>query len=180
MRRFTVHLLCLAAVAALTLGCGPKADTKQPDADHDHAHDHAEEGPHHGHLIELGGGAYHAEWKHEHDTHTTTIYVLDGKAKNAVPVAAPDLTLNIVLAGQPAQYTLTAAPQETDPAGQASRFVLTDEALCDALDTAGVTGRLSIDIDGKSYSGELEHHDHHGDEHTEADHDEKHAGDHQP
>lgn len=128
-----------------------------------HAHEgaaHAEEGPHHGHLIELGKEEYHAELTHDEASKTVTVYLLDGAAKSAVPIADAEITMNLVVAEKPAQFKLTAKPQEGDPEGQASRFSLTDETLLEALEAPKTTGRLNLTIKGKEFVGTVEHHDH--------------------
>ncbi len=159
------RLVALTALGAASLssGCGgstpPPASNAKPDA-HDHAHDHADEGPHGGHLIELGKGDYHAELHHDDATHTVTIYLLDEKAKGPVAIADAELTLNVVAGGKPQQFKLAAAPQPGDPEGQASAFAITDEQALAAVEADGATGRLTVTIEGKTYNGNLEHHEH--------------------
>ena len=179
--------LALAAASAMWVGC---ADTHKPNSTnkpapskgeyyegdgHDHGqekdehaeHAHPSEGPHHGHLIELGKEEYHAELTHDEATKTVTVYVLDGKtAKLAVPIEEQEITLNITVDGKPSQFKLSAAPQEGDPEGTASRYSLADEALLEALESPKATGRLSLNIKGKPYSGNVEHQEH--DEHEHA------------
>lgn len=161
---------------ALTLGCGtnpppkeaPKPSPSAPGHEegdgHDHkegeAHAHPTEGPHHGHLIELGKEEYHAELTHDDATHTVTIYILDSAAKVAVPIEEKEVTLNIVVDKKPSQFKLAATPQDGDPEGQSSRFALADEGLHESLESEKVTGRLSLSIKGKPYSGSAEHHEH--------------------
>lgn len=162
----TVCLLC-CSLAGCTGGtpptvAPPAATTSQShDHDHDHDHDHPSEGPHHGDLIELGNGKYHAEIAHAADQ-PVTVYILDGKAQQAVPIAATEITLNVVLAGNAAQHVLAAAPQAEDPQGMSSRFVSEEPDVAAALSAKGSTVRLSISIDGKAYTGKLDHHDHAG------------------
>lgn len=161
------RFLALTALGAVSLiwGCGgstpPAANNAKPDA-HDHAHeyDHADEGPHGGHLIELGKGDYHAELHHDDATHTVTIYLLDEKAKGSVAITDAELTLNVIADGKPQQFKLVAAPQPGDPEGQASAFAITDEQALAAVEADGATGRLTVTIEGKTYSGKLDHHTH--------------------
>ena len=61
---------------------------------------------------------------------------------------------------KPLQAKLAAAPQEGDPAGQASRFSITDEKVLEALEAPKTTGRLNVTIVGKAYTGSVEHHEH--------------------
>jgi len=114
-----------AFVAAIGLaGCtgetkeAPKAEGEHHEGDgHDHGHEHghATEGPHHGHLIELGNDEYHAELTHDDATKTITIYLLGKDAVTPVAIADAELALNLVSAGKPLQVKLAAAPQASDP-----------------------------------------------------------------
>jgi len=139
------------------------------------AHDHAHAGPHGGDIIELGDEAYHAELVHENNV--VTVYLLDGQLKNAVPIEAKSLVLNLQVDGAPKQFKLAAAPQDDDPEGKCSRFELTDRALVDLLtDEEELTGRLNVTIEGTQYVGDIHHHGHeeghdHGDQEHEAGHD---------
>jgi hypothetical protein len=160
------------------LGCEkPGAQAPAPEASgehqhdeagHEHEHGHATEGPHHGHLIELGEEEYHAELLHDDATHTVTIYLLDSSAKQGVPISAESVTINLVASGKPQQFTLKAAPDSKDPAGQASRFELSDENLIEALEAESAKGRLNVTIGDKSFTGEIEHAAHGDHEHEEA------------
>jgi hypothetical protein len=149
-RRFEIlaATLCLAALA----GCQKPAPTT-PTAAHDHGH--AETGPHKGQLLELGEEEYHAELVHDDATYTIMIYVLDKAAKDAVPIDAKELPLNIVVDGNPIQFTLPAAPQPGDPAGKSSCFKLTNQQLCEAMDDPATTGRFNLTIGDKPYSAAL-------------------------
>ena len=189
--------LCVTAVLAVSvslLGCGSDstetptgktegsppplaADTDHDDhAGHDHGddagHEHPTKGPHGGHLIELGNEEYHAELLHDEKTHTVTVHLLDGAGKQPVAIPATELTLQLVQGGQFMKYALKAVQGPGDTAGAASRFEIVDAALCDALCHEDETGgRLQATINGKSYSGTIEHgshgdHDHEGDDHA--------------
>lgn len=167
MASMFTRFLALTTLGAVSLawGCGGSApaptNNAKPDThDHAHDHDHADEGPHGGHLIELGKGDYHAELHHDDATHTVTIYLLDEKAQGPVAIADAELTLNLVAGGKPQQFKLAAAPQSGDPEGQASAFAITDEQAHAAVEADGATGRLTVTIAGKTYSGKLEHHEH--------------------
>lgn len=137
------------------------AGTHNNPADHVHGeHDHPAEGPHHGDLVELGADEFHAEVLHGDDG-AVTVYILDGAAKAATPIDATEVTFNVVHNGQPEQFQLPADPDSTDPAGQSSRFSLTDAALAKHLSADGTTAKLSVTINGTSYSGLVEHHHDH-------------------
>lgn len=165
----------LIGVLALGLaGCGGASTavpTKSSGETAEHAHEHPVHGPHDGDLIELGNDEYHAEIVHEADG-KVSVYILDSSAKNAVPIDAPEVTLNIVHDGSPEQIPLAASPTETDPAGQSSRFVSADGHAGADLDHAGVQAKLAVMINGTSYQGVIAHdHDHAGHDHAGHDHD---------
>ncbi len=149
-------------------GCGTKQSSSLPPAPiqwdedgHDHAvHIHPTEGPHHGELIELGSGRYHAELVHDEKSHTVRIYILDIKARGSVPVAEQNLTINLVVHGKPVQFKLSAVPLDVDPAGHSSHFERTDQNLCDALHHAQTIGRFNVTIEGKTFVGQIENHAH--------------------
>jgi len=186
--RLFITLMGLGVCMVLS-GCGPQADH---DADHDHGaagehdHDHAgaegnvgehghepaEEGPHGGHLIELGEGEHHAELAHDEATHTVTVHLLDADGRTPVEADGPKITLQIFRQGQFVDYTLTAAEGEG-----ASTFSLVDEELCDTLLHADeIRGRLRVNIDGQEHTGMIDHHahDHEGHDHEGHDHEEHH------
>ncbi len=134
------------------------------DHDHDDGHDHPAEGPHHGDLVELGNEAYHAEIVHG-DGGEVTIYILDGAAKAAVPISALSVAINLTHEGEAEQFQLSAAPQDSDPAGKSSRFVLKDEHLAEDLDANGTTAKLVVTFDGQQFTGKIEHHHDHDHDH---------------
>lgn len=177
MKRYFT-LLTIGALLCWTVGCSkPAADAtaKKDTATHaddgkdkhehkdgdGHDHEHEEVGPHDGHLIELGAEEYHLELAHDDTDKTVTLYVLDGKAAKAVPIAEKELILNVVADGKPAQYKFPATPQKDEPAGQSSAFELKDGKLIDVLHAEGTTARVSLTINGKPYSGSLSHTHHH-------------------
>ncbi len=132
-----------------------------------HGHDHPSEGPHHGHLVELGGEEYHAEFVHDEQAGTITVYILDGAAKETVPIEAPEISINLKHDGQGEQFKLAASPDERDAEGKSSRFVSDDAELGEDLHREGAEAQLVLQIAGKAYRGKIEH-----------DHDHDHAHDH--
>lgn len=152
----------LAALSLSVAGCGKEPVAKKDDHKETDAHDHPSEGPHHGSLVELGSDEYHAEVVHDDKAHKVTIYLLDDKAKGAVPVAEKDLKINVVLAGAASQHVLPAVPLDGETDGKSSRFELADEKLCDALCAEGVDARLKVTIGGKPYDGKIGAHAHEG------------------
>ena len=120
----SMHSLGLAvtllAAATFLAGCGsnatgmaklvPAADAGHDDnCGHDHdghtdceqdAHDHSTEGPHGGHLVELGNEEYHAELLHDEAAHSVTVHLLDAAGKQPVAVPLPEVTLQLLRDGQ--------------------------------------------------------------------------------
>ena len=174
LRRNVLLSVTLTGACLLTgLGCTDNHGNAKPAPEGEHhegdGHDHGagahpEEGPHHGHLIELGKEEYHAELTHDDASKTVAIYLLDSAAKSAVPIADPEILLNLLVDGKPHQVKLVAEPQAGDPAGQSSKFSIVDEAVVESLEAPKTTGRLNVTINGKPYTGNVEHHNH--DEHA--------------
>lgn len=172
-----IEFACSLAISALLAisGCGKETPPAAPPAngadDHAHGdHDHSDEGPHHGQLIELGDEEYHAELTHDDQSHTVTIYLLDNNARKAVTTEEPEVTLNLVIDGEPAQFKLPAA---ADAETKGSQFSLVDQRLGKALDAGGVMVRLNVTIDDKPYAGSVEHVPHGDDHEDEHGHEEK-------
>ena len=155
----------------LVIGCGDGQKTG-PDSINpptEEVHNHPSEGPHHGSLIELGNEAYHGEFVHDEATGTVTIYLLDSTAKNAVPIEADSLLVNVSHDGQAKQYSLAATADTGDLAGKYSRFTSSDKELAEQLDLEDTTAQLVIEINGKQYRGEI-HHDHDHENRDDHDH----------
>jgi len=149
----------ILAMAFAVVGCNPaptpsKVTDKTTKVDETDEHEHGE-GPHKGTIIEFG--KYHAEFVVDHDKKQATVYILDGKVKDAVPIAVETLTLSIKT--PQFQTELKAVPQEGDPMGKSSRFVATHDNLGKVQEFEGT---VSGKIDGKPYVGDFkeEAHDH--------------------
>ncbi len=189
MQRFAkLAALLLMFWGAALLGCGQQTASNSTGGaasgdhhdhdhgDHDHAHhhhDHGAHGPNGGHLIELGGGKYHAEWVHDdladqENAKNVTVYILGEDAKTEKPIEAEYITINVTGGKEPKQYQLQAVNVQD---GKASQFALDDPALVVDLGMVGqgVEARLSVKIDGEPYNAKIEHdhsHDHdHGHAH---------------
>jgi hypothetical protein len=162
--------VCLVAVYGCSQGpvTGPGGEAT---AAAEHGHEH--EGPHGGHIIELGATDHHAELTHEEASHRIGIYILDGAAKTASPIAAESVTINVAEDGEPTAYVLPAVAQPGDFEGGASYFELVSEPLCKVIcgesEAETTTARISITIDGKPFIGIIETEPH------EHDHDHGHA-----
>jgi len=166
--------LSLVSLAGCTEPAGNAPATGNQQGEEGHAeHNHPSEGPHHGHLIELGDEAYHAELTHDDATGKVTVYLLAGDATTSVPIAAESVTINLMLERKPKQFTLLAVADEKDPAGQSSRFEVADEALHEALEAENAQGRLNVTIGGKDFVGTIEHAAHGEHEHEDEKHEHK-------
>ncbi len=171
-------LLSLLAVGLFVLaGCTGGDQVVSPDIEKGtegkyDAHAHGHHGPHDGDVIELGDEMYHAELVHAGDT--VTIYILDGEVKNAIPIDAEELMINLIADGKPKQFKLAAKPQEKDPEGKSSRFELVDGTLLHAIEEEGAKPRLSFNIGDKAINAEFALHGHgdhgHGDHDDHGDH----------
>lgn len=170
---FTTSLAATLLLIAVSGGCGSQQSDDRPstsgghDHDHDHAHGEEHQGPHGGHLIELGRNhEYHAELVDDEQAGTVTVYILD-KDLMELLIEQQAITLNLVVEGETKTFELTAA----DGSGaMASRFEAADKAVFEALHELEASGKLRVMINGSPYSGDIEHHDHHHDSHDE-DHD---------
>jgi hypothetical protein len=154
----------LLFVLALAAGCGEtppsKGTPKKPSKDDagekkGDGHEHGS-GPHGGAVGDWGGGKYHIEFTVKHPTKTARVYVLDGKAKNTVPIKAKDNQLLMTVKGVKTKdsfdVVLKADPQKDDPEGTASCFVATHEKFGVEQEFEGtVTGEFG----GKSYAGDF-------------------------
>jgi len=149
-------LVCGVLGFALVAGCGrPATQTKAPVNKDDHdEHDEHGPGPHKGTVIEFGG-KYHGEFTVDHATKTATVYILDVRVKNAVPVSAK--TADLTIKSPAFQVQMKASPQEGDPAGKASRFVAVHDNFGKEQEFEGTVG---VEIDGKPYAGDFKEEDH--------------------
>ncbi len=178
---FSIRALALAAVAMFVSGCSKPAASDTGTAGgaastaedghahtegdgHDHGggdhsgHDHSQEhqGPHNGHVIELGRNhMYHAEVVEDDAAAMVTVYILDKDMKE-LAIDQASIVMNLKVDGQGQSFELTAA------AGSASQFNAADKTLFEALHEHEATGKLRVTIDGSPFTGDVEHH-HHGD-----------------
>jgi hypothetical protein len=155
-----------AASLMLLAGCGGGETEEfkplpgnQPEVPAAPAHVH---GPHGGHLIELGNEEYHAELVFDAKSRKTTIYILDGAAKGPHPIDATEIELHLEADGGEVELMLQAAPEAADGEGKSSRFELAADQLPESIkDEEDFAGHLLLEIDGKSFSGDIKHdHDH--------------------
>lgn len=159
MRRICSVVTALS-ILVLAFGCGPKAPLQSP-VTTAHSHSHEALGPNGGHLLPLGDEEYHLEWKHDDDAELVTLFVLDGAAKELVPIEADSITISVKVE-ETTNYTLLAV----DPSGEpprSSQFQLKNAELIAMLGMAGqgAEPKVTVPIGGKEFVGVFEHHDHH-------------------
>ncbi len=152
-------LLVIAAISFA--GCsGQPAGLPETPPPTPEVHAHPSEGPHHGHLIELGAEEYHGELLHDDAAGTVTIYILDKLATTEVAVPQDAVTLNLMVNGAPQQFPMTAMnPVDS----KASHFQIVNKEALEALENGETKGRLNVTIEGKPYIGVIEHHEHEDD-----------------
>ena len=118
------------------------------------AHGHGA-GPHEGTVADWGGGKYHVEFAVDHDKQEGTVYILGADEKTPTPIDATEINLSIT--DPVMQVTLKATPQDSDPAGKASRFVGNHEKLGVVQEYAGTIAGV---IDGTPFSGDFKEEPH--------------------
>lgn len=159
-KKFCVGLGLLGMLMFVGVGCTPKP-VGQPSAgtsgtssvdDHDHAHDHGEEGAHGGHMLHLDPDGVHAEWSHDDDSKTVTVY-LDDLAKPASEVKF------VVKAGdtEAQEFPLT----KTEGSAGGGTWTLKSDALMTHMAMGDAAQVQLVVIDGdKQMSTKIEHTDH--------------------
>jgi len=171
--RVSCSLLGLAAAGVLLAGCGGgdqpedagRVEGGASPAGHAE-HEHPSQGPHGGDLFALGGHEYHAELLHDKDSGAVTVYLLDGDARETVAGDESEITMQLFLDGTYVRHTLSAGAEK-------GKYAIDDASLAKTLgDREELKGRLQVKIDGKSYTGQIEHaaHDHAGHDHDDHDH----------
>jgi hypothetical protein len=152
----------LMGIGLFTAGCSSKPAEQVAEAGHDE-HEHPTSGPHGGELIELGNEEYHAELVHKSEA---IVYLLDGSAKTAVSIDAPDVVLNLSHDGESEQFRLAASPDANDPQGKASKFTSNDGDLVADLNEGHAEVQLVVAVSGTQYRGTLAHdHEEEGHDH---------------
>jgi hypothetical protein len=171
IRRISPFVPFVVAGLMLPVGCQesapPKADPVSKGDDHDdHGHphhSHGKKGPHNGALVAIGEDAAHLEVVLDAETGKVTVYVLDGEAKNAVPIKAEKLELAFTKDHDhgegdkdkpaaeelPETATLTLTAVEPAADGSSSVYAGASEALRGADEFDAVL--TSISIAGKDY-----------------------------
>lgn len=85
-------------------------------------------------IVTLDKGRYSAEIFHDHESDEMAVYTFTPSCDEVAPIPASEIV--ITLANWPLKSAVAfhAAPQEKDPPGKSSKFVLcSSPSLCDAL-----------------------------------------------
>lgn len=140
-----VSLMLPVLLALWSCSDGKREEASKPDKPKAATHSH--EGPHGGHLLEVGDHIAHLEVMHDESAGKMTIYVLGADAKSALTgTNSPQIKLSTD--SGPKVLSTTAI------SGEAGAFTATNSALM----THAPEGRISIEIGGKTYNPALEHH----------------------
>jgi hypothetical protein len=154
----------LALSTVVTLGCGKDKIAEPKPAADKHEHAHAEEGPHGGHLIELGRDhKHHAEIVDHDETGRVEVYLLDHDMHD-VAVKAESLSFTIQVNGETLIFELTQL--DSAEAGDKTVFESTDRELLEALENPKATGKLRVTIDGAPFVGAIQGHAHGDEDHA--------------
>jgi hypothetical protein len=131
-------------------------------------HAHGDEGPHGGHLVELGEEEFHAEVVLDVKSKAVNVYILSSDPQKAAPVDAKEVVLELTIGGKTGPHVAKPSPQNDDPPGKSSRFILVDDPDVKAKinDEHELEGHVKVAINGKSYSGAITHEHGAHDEHA--------------
>ena len=134
---------------------------------HDHDHAHEELGPHDGHLLPLGDSGYQAEWTHDNEAGTISVYVLDSEKQPAAVASA--MMFQTLVGDEAKEYPLEA--QQANGEGLASEFTITNGELMTALKMAEQSAEMAqatlvANLQNGEFRKAIEVHDHdHGHAH---------------
>ncbi len=169
-------IMAFVAIAGLTLfsGCEPASTQTASTASAStesapsttkttaeaHNHSHGDEGEHGGHLVHLEPSGEHAEWSHDDEKGTVTVYMEEAVSEGA---KVDSVRIDLEVTGNPKKtYLLDSSSDEHKIAN--SVFTIKSPELVTALGVGeGVKATLVVTIDGKEQSCKLEHdhgHDH--------------------
>ncbi len=162
-------------VLALLLGfsgCNNKSDSEfksqEPGKTVAPAHLEHPHGPHDGHMADLGTDhTLMVEITYKADPREIAVYVVDhNDPKKAVALEAKSMTLE--LHGDKSPLTLSAEPQEGDPEGKASKFMVAGTAIPESVKSIeDIEGDLKVEVGGKMLEADFGHDDEHGEGHAE-------------
>jgi hypothetical protein len=150
--------VCLAFAAGCNSGSQAYHDVPKGARVKDQPHQH-EEGPHGGHLVELGEEEYHAEVVFDPKTAKVTVYLLDSTAKKPAPIDAKEIKVELTMGGQPKSLSAKAVADKGDPTNKSSRFEVADNSDIKAniKDEEDLKGSVTAPIGAKTYTGKIVH-----------------------
>lgn len=128
-----------------------------------HTHQHAVLGPHGGAVLEMGADEYHAELVINDKENVFTVFILDGQAKQEVPIDAAFLSVNLKAGDKPAQYRLLPVRSAGQTSGPTACYSLKSDSLVKSLHVHAANPRLSVRIGQKSYVARIVHSHAHND-----------------
>lgn len=176
-RRLLISTGSFLALLGLVMfqGCNQQGDTRTftegDNVTNTEPHDHHAHGPHGGHIVELGGEAYHAEVTLDVPTRKLTVYLLGKDAKTPLPVDAASLSVRLVVGGEKQEVVLSPTPQAGDGEGLSSVFAMSEGAVPESIhDAEDLEGEVVVSFGGTQYRGAITHdHGHdHGHDHDHA------------
>ena len=149
-----------------------KANSEAAGSEHHHT------APHGGHLIPLGDHEYNIELVFSAEPRELHAFILGGHATKKIGLDLESFDFDQEDSeGNEVEISLTANPQEGDAEGLASRYTAQGDAIPDSIkDLEDLSGHVHIEIDGKEYTGDLDHD--HGD-HGHDDHEGEEPGHHE-
>ncbi len=130
---------------------------------HKELHEH---GPHGGHVTDLGAGhQYRVELTYKKEPRTITVYVMEHDSDKAVALETQAMTLELEGEGKPQNVTLSAKPEDDDPADKSSRFAATGQEIPASIqDLEDIHGHLKVQVGEKTLEAEFGHdHEEHAD-----------------
>ena len=159
-----INLTLLVSFSLILAGCSEKTaeQKKYPgenkNAQKENEHDHSHEGPHHGHVLELGHDhELHGELVEDHDSESLKIYLLDHDMKVQPITEDHTAKINLTVDGKPVSYDLKKAEDDKKEA----YFTSDDKALFEAFEhEKGLKGRLTVTVKGEEHHADIEHEPH--------------------
>jgi hypothetical protein len=145
MKRILLTATCLALSATLLGGCSSSAPPPAKDGAKKHEEPHGGEGPHGGTLFATPDHKYHVELKAEKGK-PTILYVLDSRARKAIPTAAETFTL-MVKRDKPVKVEFK--PERGKGETKATQFTAPADKIPEKMDMEKV--EISGQIAGKPY-----------------------------
>ncbi|MDA1015468.1 MAG: hypothetical protein O3A00_13580, partial [Planctomycetota bacterium] len=159
------HVAFGLLATTLLAGCGgKKSSTAYSDAKTGSSkttpEKHVHTAPHGGHLIEIKDHVYNAELCFDAKTRDTTVYLLGPHAQKPLAISDADVTINVTQEDNDIELILQAKPQEGDPEGKSSRFVLEGKHLPESIhDEEDFVGLLSVNIKDEYFEAVIKHDD---------------------